>query len=623
MNKLKTIVKRYWPNLLALLVCGIITGISILMINLPTGFVSKKTALKMGIITILLLFLAFKFVQSLTNHYWYSLAIISSIYLIFLIANIIKIKLRDEPILPFDFAMITNLPAIIKMISPLYLAFTIIFITVLFIACFYLSKHRPVNKLNFSHRLTYLIIAIVIFGSTSFWNHTSTIFPNVNATIGNDPTFWDQAQGAKNNGILIQFLNNIDVQIMPKPKNYSKTKIQEITNKYQKIAQEINKHRKNKISTQTVIFNLSEAFADPRRVPHIKLSKNPIPRIDNIKKKTTSGLMMSSNYGGGTANMEYMSLTGFATCNFEPTMSSPYTQLVPRQSSVSTFNQSFHYSAGIHPYSGEFYNRIPNYKKFKFNKFEYIGNQKYPIKHLHKIDKNTYESDQTAYANLLDQLHSHKKSQFINLITIQNHYPYSNLYYKNKIHTISTNHSDNSTITTFATGLNYSDIAVNRAIEKINNIPRPITLIFYGDHLPAAGYANNMQKDGIKLHETDYFIFSNKAAKKEGARNLKHDAYVSPSNFIAMTLQQTNSKVTPYQALLTKIYQNIPAFSIDSTGKSTNAQFINNRGQEVLLNKHQKKLWHDYLLIQYDLTAGKNYSKSEKFMKSIISERRK
>lgn len=328
--------------------------------------------------------------------------------------------------------------------------------------------------------------------------------------------------------------------------------------------------------------------------------------------------MMSSGYGGGTANMEYMSLTGFATCNFSPTMSSPYTQLVPRQDFIPTFNQEFPYSVGIHPYTGGFYNRIPNYQKFKFNRFIYLNNKKSPIKYLHKIEKNTYQSDQTAYENLLAQLHSYKKAQFINLITMQNHYPYRDLYKSKHIKVTTDNGSNKSTIQTFATGLHYSDLAVRKAIRQINKINRPITLVFYGDHLPAAGYSNQMSKDGIKLHQTDYFIYSNKKAKENGAKSLtKRVKYVSPSNFIAMTLKQTNSKVTPYQALLTEVYEKIPTFSVDSTGKSTNAQFINNNEQTTSLNQKQKSLWMEYKLIQYDLTAGKNYCHSFNFFRSL------
>ncbi|WP_438612311.1 phosphorylase family protein, partial [Limosilactobacillus fermentum] len=53
-----------------------------------------------------------------------------------------------------------------------------------------------------------------------------------------------------------------------------------------------------------------EGLANPNRLKEVKLSHNPLSYIDSVKKNTTSGLMISSGLGGGTANMEYMTLTG-------------------------------------------------------------------------------------------------------------------------------------------------------------------------------------------------------------------------------------------------------------------------------------------------------------------------
>ncbi|MDK6365361.1 hypothetical protein QP205_24335, partial [Escherichia coli] len=61
------------------------------------------------------------------------------------------------------------------------------------------------------------------------------------------------------------------------------------------------------------------------------MSKDVMPFVRELKSKTTSGLMLSSGYGGGTANLEYMALTGLSMSNFAPSLSSPYQQLVPTQ----------------------------------------------------------------------------------------------------------------------------------------------------------------------------------------------------------------------------------------------------------------------------------------------------
>lgn len=124
-------------------------------------------------------------------------------------------------------------------------------------------------------------------------------------------------------------MNNIDVTVMEKPAGYSRARMEKIVKEYQVVAREINKDRKNSLSSQTIMFNLSESFSNPKRVPGVKIKGNPIPYILSLKKTTTSGLMMSSGYGGGTANMEYMTLTGLATANFSSTMQTPFSQLVP------------------------------------------------------------------------------------------------------------------------------------------------------------------------------------------------------------------------------------------------------------------------------------------------------
>lgn len=90
-----------------------------------------------------------------------------------------------------------------------------------------------------------------------------------------------------------------------------------------------------------------------------------------------------------------------------------------------------------------------------------------------------------------------------------------------------------------------------------------------------------------------------------------------------MAAAQTNSKVTPYLALLTDVWQKLPAAAMDTSQSTTNtynstAQFINQQGKVVAkakLTKKQRQLWHDYQLVQYDLTTGLQYLLKNGMMK--------
>ena len=88
----------------------------------------------------------------------------------------------------------------------------------------------------------------------------------------------------------------------------------------------------------TVVYVLSESFSDPSRVPGLKVNKDSMPNIRKIRENTTSGLMLSSGYGGGTAKLESMGLTGLSMANFDSSLTSPYQQLVPGAHWAPTIN---------------------------------------------------------------------------------------------------------------------------------------------------------------------------------------------------------------------------------------------------------------------------------------------
>ncbi|WNZ95317.1 hypothetical protein QYR54_05965 [Streptococcus iniae] len=58
-------------------------------------------------------------------------------------------------------------------------------------------------------------------------------------------------------------------------------------------------------------------------------ANTPIPYIQALKESTTGGYMISDGYGGGTANMEFQTLTGLPFTNFNSNVSVLYSEVVP------------------------------------------------------------------------------------------------------------------------------------------------------------------------------------------------------------------------------------------------------------------------------------------------------
>lgn len=569
----------------------------------------------------LVIFATEKFIQVVTRRYWISVFTVVLLNAILVVVNRMKIAARSEPILPSDLAMLKAGKQLLGMVNPAVLLISAVILLLICTITIFLERRQSIPfHWSIKKQVFYILLLPLILLSSLFWNEPHTLLNNFLVTLGDNPVFYNQLTGVQVNGPIVQYLNNVDVTVMRKPTGYSASSIKNVVTRYDKNAEIINRRRNNDLGKQTIIFNLSESLSNPNRVPGVRLKNNPIPFITKMAKTNTGGIMISSGYGGGTANMEYMTLTGYSVSNFSPTLPTPYTQLVPTLKSNPSIVDSFQHAVAIHPYVGNFYNRVTVYRKFGFERFLYLGS-KYKIKHQEKIDHSPYLSDKTAYANVLDQVEENDRSGlFVNLVTMQNHWPFDKHFYNNnERYSAQKVSSGTSTkeVNDYATGIHYTDEYVKYFIEQVDKINKPITIVFYGDHLPGI-YANSMQKDGLKLHETDYFIYSNRYARDHGARNFETNTrIVTPNDFIAMVAKQTNSRVDWYQALLTFVYEKLPAITLNTKSSSSNVynaggrEFIDQNGnviKEKNLSDKQKRILHDYILIQYDITAGRHYA---------------
>lgn len=586
------------------------------IISLLRIFTQRQAPLFLNVI-IIMAFLMLIFL--ITKRFWYAFSFTLMINLLLTISTVLKVKLRTDPILPSDLVFISNINEILSMISPVIIVVAIIVLIVLAVSTWIIQ--RKLNKvyklkINNRRRLIYVTILVISFSGVFFINHQNSPSNLLFKLFIDDRHFFNQKNGAMRNGPIVQFIMNVDVKIMTEPSGYTKQSIQKIMKKYNDKADKINMNRNNWAENQTVIFTLSESFSDPSRLPNIELKQDPIPFTKKLSSQTTSGLMLSSGYGGGTANMEWQSLTGMDMSNLDATLPIPYTQLVNKQSISPSFLNLFDQSIAIHPYMGTLYNRLNVFKKFGFKKFHYLESPD-GFKHLDKIDKNPYVSDASAYNETLDVIRNNQnETQFIQLSTMQNHMPYDDYYESNNFEFEGTGITDanKSAMNTYLKGINYSDEALKTFISELDKIQKPITLVWYGDHLPGIYKDEDLEKYPLLFRETDYFIYNNKFIQEQKKDN--HYGLVSPYSFSALALEQANLKITPFYALLTEVAQNLPATTNDPNSSSQNTYngqkiFVgeqNNMLKERNLSKNQKKLLKEYMLIQYDLVAGEQYS---------------
>ena len=562
------------------------------------------------------LFSVFYFV---TTRYWTSNILVSIIAIGWAVANKIKLLLRGEPIYPTEISEIVNWKTLIPMIGKTTVIVILVALIVIIALDIFLELKFPVKKRgSWKRRGIWALLSLLLFVTPLRFNHDGGVIYHINRGFDNKQRFRNPERDIQVNGPVLNFLNYIDLQIMDQPEGYSETSIKQLNNKYEKVAAKINKKRKNTLKDQTIVFNLSESFVDPSTFPTFRLDRdvpNPVKFIQSMKSRSTYGNMLSAGYGGGTANMEWETLTGLNMGMFKSTLT-PYVQVVPNYDFYPTIGMNFDYKSAVHPFIGTYYSRQEDYHRFKFDKFIFLGS-KYKIIDQKKLGKSGYNSDFTTYANGLKEINSRNGGQFINLISIQNHMPYNNWYpnneYMGKISgELFKSPAVRDQMATYVKGTQYTDKAVKQFIQQIDQIKKPITLVFYGDHYPSILSQSYTAKYPVQMHSTRYFIYSNKYARQHGAKTRlprKANNFVSSSDFIAMMLEQTNSKVTPYQALLTEVHKKLPAITINFKGDK-GFELIGRQGQVIepkYLTKKQQEVLADYESIQYDMTAGKAY----------------
>ncbi|WP_155286995.1 LTA synthase family protein [Lacticaseibacillus zhaodongensis] len=561
----------------------------------------------------LILLIIYWILLGLTDRYWLSLITTLTLQTIFVIANRVKIVYRNEPIVPSDIAELKAGGQLVKMVPAWLLVAALIGIVAIVLLIVFIERRAQRAEQTRLTGIAKLLVALVagagLFTMNQHYSYWRNLTDSGHIVMANN----NQLRFAQWNGPILQFLSSIDVHAMAQPQGYSKAAIRRIVNKYSQQAALANQSRPNLPQKTTVIFNLSESFADPTRIPGVKISQDPMPHIRRLMQANTSGSLMSFGYGGGTADMEYMSLTGLSTGNFDSALNTPYTQLVPRLKANPNVGNDFDYATAVHPYTGSFYNRPQVYQRFGFNKFIYLGS-KYKIIDKHRLGSSPYLSDTTAYANALRQVHARRGGQFLNLITIQNHMPFNGWYSKGVTAktTSATLSARQQQIETYARGVHYTDQAAAAFKKQIDKINKPIVWVFYGDHLP--GIYPGIT-DTVLLHRTDYFVYANKYARAHGALGKQHGGVIGTNDLIALAYKQGGLKLNAYNALLTAVNAKLPAMwtkvANSSTNSTTGIRFVKDDNRTELypqLSKAQKAVLHDYQLIQYDIAAGKQYS---------------
>jgi len=559
---------------------------------------NPKIAEYSQIITILISFL---FVGIFRN--WrISMGVLFSLATIVMYINTEKMASRNTPFLPEDLAMSGEAGGLASMINFGRFSNMLFMIAVIIIITIIVNKiSKKIWHFKFSKKQKIAIFipqtALILICAHFLNLHTLEIrnlsgkgtfikVENLETSID----FTDQAYNYQTNGFILATISNLQTKTQKQPENYSKESVQKIAQKYKKIAEEKNKNRK-KLSDEkvNVVYVMSESFIDPALGKHLYDygNKEPIPYTKKLKKLQSSGWAASSEYGGGTANVEFEALTGLSNFFLN---SIPYTSIIPANkdapSIVKNFNENGYKTIAMHPYNRNMYRREVVYPNLGFQEYKSADDFKNNL----KIDNSKYISDESAFNEVLTELKNSQKPKFIHLVTMQNHMPYEENAYSE--HNFSVNakngaNPDNAkTIQAYLEGISRSDKAMKNFLSEIEKLNEKTIVVFWGDHWPGI-YGEMFEKELNKndIRRTPLFVYSNFEKEKQdlGTSSLIYNQILALNAF--------NSKLSPFQYLLSDLREKYPTLT---------KQFIKANEKSDILK--------DFEMIEYDILSGNKYS---------------
>src|SRR5512139_3606793 len=385
---------------------------------------------------------------------------------------------------------------------------------------------------------------------------------------------------------------------MSAPAGYSAAEMDRIAARYAVAADRINRTRDpDGLDDVNVVVVLSESFSDPLALHGVGLPGDPIPFTRRLMGSTMSGKTLSQHIGGGTANMEFEALTGMSMSLFPPQIGVPYQMLVPDYetfpSAVQWFEQHGHRSMAIHPFTTEMYRRREVYRSFGFDEFVYDET----MRHRERIGHDAYISDAAAFDELQQRLLEEPEPLFVNLVTMQNHAPYTDKY-DDPVRVTDPDGEPIDEVDQYVRGLTHSDKALEDLINGLDGLDEKTVLVFYGDHLPGI-YPGSVfaANDERALLETPFFLWAN--FRGPGGEQ----PVTSPTHFMDLVFERAGAAVPPYFALLHELRQEIPAMDNGMMFDPWSRPL--RRGD---LSRRAARLLHDYRLVQYDLSVGRRYS---------------
>ncbi|HKM23973.1 MAG TPA: LTA synthase family protein [Erysipelothrix sp.] len=586
---------------------------SVLNLNIFDTLATFTASLSLTLFSIFIIFTMQLLLLSLINELKLTMWLSFLISILVSVVNLLKIQFRSEPLIPTDLGFLFDLPAIIRLITPIQIVLvSLLLLAIIAIILVLVYRQRKfqtgvkifdIDKQSNYRRGFLLILSFTLLLSMRSYQVEGSLLKKTLTSFGFKEYQFDILKSYRENGFVNGYISNISNDVMVMPEGYSKESVQAIMEKYQAQADTFNIQSKyDNFQDISVVYILSESLSNPQRVNGVEIEENPLPFISDPKGKSLQGLMVSPVYGGTTANTEFEVLTGLSMKYLASGSIIPFKSIIPEFEKfpgiVKDYLRDNPYGKAIslHSYNDKLFKRPEVYEKLGFDQCYFDAD----MIHQDPLFDSTYISDKSTFNDALAYL-SQDGSQFMNVVTMQNHSPFTDKYdalYPGV--SVETDPNLEESLAAYTQGIHYSDQAIEEFIQAVSQMDKKVMVVYYGDHLP--GLYNSLldeNKDPFDLYTTDFFIYKN---FDQDHRQMAKEQVVSASSLNALTHLYARVELSPLHILNLKINQQAVG------GSALNYKTKEGTQQYLDLSPELQSMIEEYKMIQYDILVGENYS---------------
>lgn len=519
---------------------------------------------KATILTLLLIFAVYLILKGITGNSKIACLCILIFSLIFEILNYIVMDLRGGGITLADIyslqAAVNVMGGIRINLDGFFLAGIFIFLVALLLI---LGLEIKEKKTNIWQRIMMVVIGVIFIVGIAGTQYVKNMM------------IWDVNVMYKANATPLSLLKMTTMMQVKKPENYRKENVENILASFED-TKDVTGDKPN------VIAIMNESFYDFYGTGKISMSQDPLPFYRELitRQNVVSGTMYTSEFGGGTANVEYEFLTQNSTA-FLPIGTIPYQQYIKenRDNLANNFKDLGYQTSAIHSWYRNGYTRSKVYPMLGFENVKFYED----MPELEKIFNNNHTTDASTYGQIIKQLEEKdpQKPLFNFTVTMQNHMGY-NTEEENGIEYVETDE-----LNCYLQLTHQSDIALADLIGYLEQYDEKIILLFFGDHQPNIE-SINQEEENIEKYKVPFFIWANYDIEEQ------QKVEISTNYLASLLFECAGLPKTQYMQYMTELRKSFPIIT-KKYYQDENAEFYEMTNQ---LTKEYEKM-EDYQKVIY------------------------